>query len=365
MNPLKPLLLALGLFLGSVVQAATVEVSGAITIPYRGKLFTARPSGKESDQALQEAKLQVWELYTSRFSAAKYQQYLPLKDQFTSDLDAYVLNVQVLDEEVNKKAARIALVVSATINETAVDAMLGSLSSAGQQASGEGSYFTFVFAARQAVSAKTKDAKRVDMSLTESVSTAEETFAVDSQGANESASTSTLEKRTTGGSTVTTATQRQYQILSSQDIDSAMSAVLTTAGFEIVNYGDVVSACGGAEPEQIDAEYRDQDEMSRETRSSAIAAARDCEVPLFATGTVDVGVQDTNPKTGNKRVFVSVRGQVWNIEKRLPKRVASVGPVQFSGEGPDDQVAMRNALNVAASEAAKAIVEQLNLKAIR
>jgi hypothetical protein len=56
---------------------------------------------------------------------------------------------------------------------------------------------------------------------------------------------------------------------------------------------------------------------------------------------------------------------VWNLEKRLPRKVASVGPVQKQGLGPDAKVAMRNALNIAAEEAAKEIVAILNSKGIR
>jgi hypothetical protein len=78
-----------------------------------------------------------------------------------------------------------------------------------------------------------------------------------------------------------------------------------------------------------------------------------------------VGLSDTDPVSGMKRVFVSTRAQVWTLEKRLPKNVASVGPVQFSGLGPDAQVATRNALNLAAEEAAKEIVAILNSKGIR
>ena len=64
-------------------------------------------------------------------------------------------------------------------------------------------------------------------------------------------------------------------------------------------------------------------------------------------------------------MFVSVRGQVWSITKKLPRKVASVGPVQFAGLGPNDTVAMRNALILAAKEAGTAIVDQLNAKGIQ
>ena len=358
---LIPVLLVL---LPGYAAAGIVEVTGTVTLPYKGKSFSSTPSGPDKNAALKEAKLQSWEIYTARFSDAKMRQYLPIKSVFLDDIDSYVLNVSVLDEEIEKKSKVMTIVVVSSINETAVDATLGRMSSAGSGASGEGSGFTFVFVARQAVSSKTKDAKRVDITQVEGAVTASEAVTATDSGANSSANYNAVTKSTSGGSTERTATSRQYQVISSQDIDSAMSNVLATAGFEIINYEDVVDACGGTEPEDIREEYRVQDDMSRQSRKEAIAGTRDCDVPLFATGTIDVGVQDTDPKTGNQRVFVSVRGQVWNVEGRLPKKVAAVGPVQYSGLGPNDSVAMRNALNLAGREAAKSVVEQLNAKGI-
>lgn len=361
----KLVVLLIFIFLPVYVFAGTTQVTGMITLPYKGKLFSKDPAEAEKSGAMREAKIQAWGLYTSKFSAAKMNQYLNVKDQFLNNIDEYILNIRVLDENVDKKTKTMTLVVRGLVNETAVDAVFGSMAAAGQQDSGEGSMFTFIFVARQAVSANTKDAKRVDISQTQTASTANESMTASGNAMTANSDTNSLKKTTSGGSTKTSATQRQYIVMSSQDINAAMGAVLSTAGFEIIDYDDVVSECGGVERANIAEEFQANDDMSRDSRKSAINGARSCEVPIFATGTLDVGVQDIDPTTGNKRVYVSVRGQVWNIKKTLPRKIASVGPVQYSGLGPDDSVAMRNALNFAAEEAAKSIVEQLNAKNIR
>jgi hypothetical protein len=65
-------------------------------------------------------------------------------------------------------------------------------------------------------------------------------------------------------------------------------------------------------------------------------------------------------------VFVSVTAQIWDISaKPLPRKIGSVGPVQFSGMGPDQSVASKNALNLAAKETGKQLVDQLNAKKVR
>lgn len=353
------------IFLPTLSFAETTQVSGVITLPYEGKFFSNDPSGVEKSGAMREAKLQAWELYTSKFSAAKMNQYLQVKDKFINNIDNYLLNLRILDEIVDKESKTITLTVKGTVNETAVNAVLGSLSAAGQQGTGQGSNFTFIFVSRQAVSAKTKDAKRIDVSQTQTASTANESIAGSGNSMTASSDSNSVQKKARGGSTEISATRRQYRVMSSQDINAAMAGVLSTAGFEIIDYDDVVSYCGGIERTDIAEEFKVNDDMSRNSRKSAIHAAKGCEVSLFATGSLDVGVQDIDPTTGLRRVYVSVRGQVWNILKRLPRKVASVGPVQFFGLGPNDKVAMRNALNNAAEEAAKSIVEQLNAKNIR
>ncbi len=352
------------ILLSTYTFAWATQVNGVITLPYKGKLFSKYPSGAEKNEAMNKAKLQVWELYTSKFSDAKMKQYLQVKDKFISSVDDYVLNLRILDEVIDEKSKTLTLAVKGTINRTAVDAVFGSLSAAGQQGTGEGSNFTFIFVSRQAVSAKTKNAKRIDITQTQTASAANESMAASGNSMASSSDTNSVQKKITGGSTETSATSRQYKVMSSQDINAAMGGILATAGFEIIDYDDVVSYCGGVERNVVAEEFKQSDDMSRNSRKSSINAAKDCEVSLFATGTLDVGVQDTDPVTGQKRVYVSVRGQVWNIMKRLPRKIASVGPVQYSGLGPNDSVAMRNALNFAAEEAAKSIVEQLNAKNI-
>ena len=76
-------------------------------------------------------------------------------------------------------------------------------------------------------------------------------------------------------------------------------------------------------------------------------------------------MQDTDPVTGEKRVYVSVRSQVLDLSGMLPRILASVGPVQYAGLGPDQQVAMRNALQSAAKEVASSISDQLKSKGMQ
>ena len=54
--------------------------------------------------------------------------------------------------------------------------------------------------------------------------------------------------------------------------------------------------------------------------------------------------------------------QVYELSKRIPSRVASVGTVDYYGVGPREDGARSDALKQAAKEAAQQIVNQLRAK---
>ena len=137
------LLIFLSLIFPTSLKAATVDVKGTITLPYKGSLFSSAPSGAVKTEAMHDAKLQSWNLYTAQFNDAKMRQYLGVKEEFLSQIDNYVTNVRVIDENIDKESKIITIAVRATINETAVNATLGAMSVAGQQGSGEGSLSFF------------------------------------------------------------------------------------------------------------------------------------------------------------------------------------------------------------------------------
>lgn len=346
--------------------ADTVEVKGVVIVPYNTGWFSSKPDDKSNSDSLKQAKIEAWKLYTAKFNDAKMKSYLAVQDKFIKNIDQYVQNINIIDKVVDKDSKSIKLVVRVQVNETMVDATLGSLSEASKQGTGNGTPFVFLFVSRTGAMTKSFDNKRITVTKKEqSIASEDRAQQTEEIDASSSKSMST-EKTTTGGSTERKKSQITYEVSSSQDIDSSMGAVLSSAGFEVISYDDVVANCGGVDKSVVAKEFSQSDDMTTETRKSVIGAIRssDCEGKIFATGTLDVGVPDIDPVSGNKSVYVSVRGQVWSLENKLPRKVASVGPVQFSGIGPDDSVAARNALNLAAKEAAKIIVDQLNAKGI-
>jgi hypothetical protein len=354
------------LWMAFVINAADAKTIKSETIyTYERSGFSTKPSAEEKSKALQQAKVDIWRVYTADFDASRMAQYLKVEQDLLADIDSFISNFQVLREDVNRRSQTITLLTRAKINEAAVTALLSKNSAAGQQASGEGSQFSFLFLTREAASAKSFLTKSTRINASETATTANETFTADTNSASETTSTESFSKKQSGGSDVIKKREVNYQVGSSQDVDTAIGEPLSISGFEIIGYDDVIGYCGGLDRSDVASEFAVSDDISGATRKTVISAMRECEIDYFALGTLDVGIPAVDPVSGNKKVFVSVRAQVWSLAKRLPRKVASIGPVQFSGLGPDEEVASNNALTLASQKAGQALVDQMNAKGIR
>ena len=349
---------------------AQTEFQGVGEVRYESGVFNKQPSEADRAEALQQAKLSAWRSYTSTFNAARSRSYSASSAQFEQQLDTFLTNTTVLDEMIDQEASIIRIAVRVGINTGIVDAAFNELAQAGQtssQASGPASMLSFVFVAREVDSIRAFDDRRTVVEKNESEATQRDELSDSGNVVSGNTSSSSISSSTTGGSTLTKADEISYDVSSASDIDSAIGQVFAGNGFEVIPYVDVFGFCGGASMDAIRSEFADSDTLTAGTRTAAIKAASSCDVELFAMGTLDVGLQqdEVDPATGNRRVFVSVRGQIWDIGRGLPRQVASVGPVQYAGLGPDRQVAKRNALIEAAEDAGRVLVDQLNAKGIR
>ena len=174
------------------------------------------------------------------------------------------------------------------------------------------------------------------------------------------------ETRTSGGSTTRKAEQVQWQVTNTNEINSAMIGVLGQAGYEVVE-GEYVEGESGGQMSlaRIRSDYSTGEDISPDALRGTVAGVRNAGIPLLAYGTLDVGVRDTDPVTGQPRVYVTVNGKVLDVAGRFPRNVSSVGPIQFAGIGPTETVARTNALALAAEQAAKMMADQLNARGVR
>lgn len=365
-------------FACSSVWAQKVDEKGVGSVTWEQKSSWGSdkgPSPEDKQRAIASAKISAWKNLTATFTQAQTKLLASSGEEFQKNLDNYITDTVVVDEKVDPSSRTIAVVVRVGFNMRAIEQALDSQSAntgsglaSAAPAGREGSQFMFLFMSRKASSVKQFQEKRIDIHE-ESTKRGKSGGRMEREGGAsvrvaETAENTSVSRTASGGSVEHKEDKMAYEVASSQDVDSAMGDVLTTSGIEFVSYDDVVSNCGGADSAAIKKEFSAKDDMSRDLRAKIIDAARRCEIRFFAVGTLDIGMQDVDSVTGNKRVSVSVRSQLWDIGKRLPKKVGSIGPVQYAGLGPDQSVAMRNALVLASKEAARGLVDQLNAKKV-
>jgi hypothetical protein len=255
-------------------------------------------------------------------------------------------------------------------------------------ASGEGSLFVTLFVARQALSEKVFDAKRQNSasetadvqaataSKSKSKSAAKEQAMVSGGKAitmakqksksksKTSASVTSSASSESSGSTLRRSNETFYKLISASAANGALSQPLSKAGYEAAEYADVEGECNGPEMAVIAQTFTEKEELTSKQRRGAIKASRRCEAKFFAIGTMTADVARTH-QSGMKMVIVRVQGTVYDISRRLPRKVATIPPKQYPGLAPNEDAARTNALTLAGKKAGEVITAMMREKGLR
>lgn len=357
MRMLSALIVSLMFTMGVQAQIPTSKGMGEIT--YDGWSL----DGEEKEQAVDQAKVNSIERFIAGGGISKSKNFDLIRDQVSANPDEFVLGYTIISETDDDDANKYRVVLRSEINASRLDQALQEMSAVGNASAAEKSYMTFVFVARQQTSVKSYDEKRVSRKDNETYVEGSDQQSVTSSGVEYAAGEYESSKITTGGSTTQKADVVQYDVSTAQGINSTMTQVLSTAGFEVVEAEYLQEMTGGLV--SVDAfreDFRTGSDISAPTKINAAKGAKMVDVTYLALGTLDVGIQDTDPVSGLNRVYVSVNGQVLDVSSRFPKAVASVGPVQYAGVGPSTTVARNNALKKAAEAAGRELTEQMNAR---
>lgn len=353
--------------------AATPSAKGTISVSYSGRLSAA-----VKQDAMQKAKINAVDRYIADFNdQPKERNYSIIRNQVIVAVDSYLLGTTVLSEEHDDKARRYTLVIRADINASRLENALKDSSAMATTDTKEKSSIIFVFVARQQKSAQSFDARttrRVDTQGSANVNhninrnssesekvTGSKVDTRDEGKSSESASRDTSNSVTTGGSTLRKADVIEWELAPTADINTITTGVMGNAGYEVVDTDNLDPALMQA----IRKDYSSSNDLSPATTQSLVAAARALDIPYIAVGTLDVGVKDIDATTGNTRVYIKVNERVIDIRKKLFRTAAAVGPVDFHGLGPSEDVARTNALKKAAGDAAQQLMNALNAKGVQ
>lgn len=347
-------------------NAQTISEKGMASVTYSGWSLGAQ----QRQDALHKAEANALERYIADTNAARARIFETQQDRITSHIDDYILGTTVLSESQDRPSKTYSVVIRADINSTRLlnDLGTGSASASDAAEKGHGT-MTFLFLARSQSSVQSFDDKvyrRNDVDGGMSRSTNEgESVRAHSVGTNDSMQQHTTEATTSGGSVTRKADKVEWTVSNADEVDTAMTGVFSDAGYDVVGADQVEGASGGmVNITNIRDAYSHGNDLPSTVMYNTTQGVQRAGIGYFALGTLDVGMPDHDPVSGNVRVYVVVTGKIYNVQGRFARTLASIGPVQYAGLGPDASVARTNALKEAATHAAQHMVDELSNKGI-
>lgn len=335
-----------------------VYVSGVSTIQMKRTCKNDNPRDpKDYERALRDAKVNALQAWAATKSAAVANLFADANNVLSAQLDEYLLNPYI-KTQCSEKTFQVS--VRAELNSSALNRVM----SQSNAASGPRSRMTAVFIARKQTSIKTFDDKVTRINETQEFSEAEQSADVAGSGISASGFSSNRNVETSGGSTERKADKVEWDVFQADGLDAAVNEIFTSFGFRLIDASQVASRFTGFDTEAFKRDFGVGDDLSVATKQAAFEAISG-KIPLFAICTLDVMSSDTDPVSGLVRVFVSVKGQVFQDDGMFYETVASVAPTQIAGLGPSDSVAETNALIEAAKAASQEIVNQLNAAGVQ
>ncbi len=368
---LKPLFAALPMAASVFAFAAHADIVsekgiGTISIDHK------KPTPAEYSAVMHQAEENALDQYIAEYDGAKQRIYDAARPQIMNQLDKVVLNVTVLTENYDKVAKTYTVTVRADINQNVLDNLMGGNTAAPSN----GPDIALIFMSRSRSSVQKFDDRvyqRTDTQsaagckTSESVKTKEgESVRHHSVGTTGSATTdssydcNTKDVTDTGGSTTSKADHVEWTVAEAADFDQQITGDMTDSGYNLVPAEYVNQIDLNA----IRADYSRGTDLAPQTLRSMVAAVKAAGLSYVVLGTMDVGMPAVDPVTGNRRIFVSINARLLDLTGAYPRPVAAIGPIQYSGLGPDDQVALTQATKSAADDVAKTLIDHLSVKGV-
>ena len=357
-------------------QAQVATARGKASVTYESSLFGTKASPEVKERALKEAQVKAVEFYYAEAGESQSANFDAIRDKVAASLDAFILDTTVLDEQDQTDKRTYTVTVRTSINVAKLRNAVKSGSATQAVAKGDKSKLTFLFVSRQVDSEKAFDDRvyqRVDQGVkveakgTVSKNGAEgESVRSGRVATNASAnrSVSVEAKRTdtieTGGSTTRKSSESTWRIFPSANLNATFTGIFASAGFKVLEAAYVEPYTNGLlKIKNVENDYKSGNDLDPATLRDIVRGLQAAQIPYLAFGTLDVGLTDTDPASGLKRVAVTVTGKILDLSTGIPENLSTVGPVQYAGIGPTEAEARGNALKKAADSAARELVSQL------
>jgi len=168
---------------------------------------------------------------------------------------------------------------------------------------------------------------------------------------------SNVYEKTTSGSIDKKSEVVRYRSYTPEEIEAKVTEVFNKADFTVVPTFE-----SGINKDKFIKDFSGGDDITDVTKKETVDLTKAKGINLIAVAMLDVGREQIDSATGLSKVYVNVMGYILDSRGKFTKKIASVGPIQYSGLGENPKVAKVNALVSAGTSAAKDLVDQLRAK---
>jgi hypothetical protein len=274
---------------------------------------------------------------------------------------------KIIDESLDTSANKYTIIVKANIDETKINQDLIEVSAIANASSDEASDIVLLMFSAKTKSIKQKDDKVTKVDQTKKSVDVEQTEASSESETQVSSETTETNVTTTGGNTVKSSETITYEIsdIYNESIEAGMVEILNTAGFELIDGGDLDLE---EQIETLKADYGEKGKLSKAVQKSIKKNIASEEISFYIQGIFKIGSQEVDAATGLKVVNVSVVSAKMMHKKegkKFWKTVATVAGNQRKGKGTTYDEAINNAIRLCAQSVAKQMVQKVNAKGIK
>ena len=388
----------------SFAEYAKVKAIGSVETK-----FTKSATTGQKKLALEDAKKKALDKYLAGLDSQRLRIINNFKDELYKNINVYVPEVVPLNDG-RWENGYWNVDVEASINESQIEELVNKFAQSNMKKKEE-VYLSFVFVAREVEGVKAfkaeendkvaeNNAYKEDLGVSEKASVATNEKAgiatnekVDqnkqkklgiintgsseevkykgegtAQYKGESASKyqgnvadtqSNVYEKTTSGSIDKKSEVVKYRSYTPEEIEAKVTEVFNKADFTVVPTFE-----SGINRDKFIKDFSGGDDITDVTKKETVDLTKAKGINLIAVAMLDVGREQIDPATGLSKVYVNVMGYILDSRGKFTKKIASVGPLQYSGLGDNPKVAKVNALVSAGTSAAKDLVDQLRAKEV-
>jgi hypothetical protein len=318
------------------------------------------------EKAKKDACFNAFNKYIATFDQDKLQNYKRVKNKIESNIKSYMVCDQIVDENLDFSKSTYSIVVKANISSSKIDQEMIN-SSAVKTNTGETSDIVLLMFSAKTKSIKQKVDRVTKVDQTKKSIDIKQTEATGEGETLISSETADTNVATTGGNTVTSSETITYEIsdIYNEAIEAGMAEILNTAGFELIDGGDLDLE---EQIETIKSDYGETGRLSKAVQKSIKKNIASEGISFYVQGIFKIGSQEIDGATGHKVVNVSVVSAKMMHRKegkKYWKLIETVAGNQRKGKGTTYDQAINNAIRLCSQSVAKQMVNKLNARGIK